>query len=120
MDPRATVAVLAGLCVILGSGGCTGDRAGAGTTSHQPSVKVPGDPAAPLAEHGVRVVTLAFAGDTHFQLNLTPLLERPRNAFGPMADVLGDADVTMLNLESAITERGSPDPKELERPADRY
>ena len=38
----------------------------------------------------------------------------PRGALGPIAATLREADVAMLNLESAITERGRRDPKELE------
>jgi poly-gamma-glutamate synthesis protein (capsule biosynthesis protein) len=66
------------------------------------------------------VVTLAFAGDSHFQLNLSTLLDRPRGALGPISDLLADADLTMLNLESAISADGSWDPKELETPSRRY
>jgi poly-gamma-glutamate synthesis protein (capsule biosynthesis protein) len=65
-------------------------------------------------------VTLAFAGDVHFQLHLQRLLARPGAGLGRVDRVLAAADVTMVNLESAVTERGTPDPKELETPADRY
>jgi hypothetical protein len=66
------------------------------------------------------VVTLAFAGDVHFQLHLAALLEEGSPGLGPMARALGDADVAMLNLESAVTERGDLEPKELEAPGERY
>jgi poly-gamma-glutamate synthesis protein (capsule biosynthesis protein) len=66
------------------------------------------------------VVTLAFAGDVHFQLHLAALLEHPRAGLGPIDRALAGADLAMVNLESAITEGGVPDPKELETPADRY
>jgi hypothetical protein len=66
------------------------------------------------------VVTLAFAGDLHFQLHLAALLDHPRGALGPIARALSGADLTMVNLESAITGRGTPDPKELENPSERY
>ncbi len=66
------------------------------------------------------VVTLAFAGDVHFQLHLARLLRRPADGLGPIDQALSSADVTMVNLESAVTERGTPDPKELEVPARRY
>lgn len=65
-------------------------------------------------------VTLAFAGDTHFELHLAALLARPRGALGPIARTLSDADLTMVNLESAITERGMPEAKELEPPSQRF
>ena len=65
------------------------------------------------------VVTLAFAGDVHFQLHLAALLEEGSPGLGPMTRVLDEADVAMLNLESAVTERGVLEAKELERPEDR-
>jgi poly-gamma-glutamate synthesis protein (capsule biosynthesis protein) len=69
--------------------------------------------------HRHHVVTLAFAGDVHFQIQVAALLDDPRG-LGQITRALSDADVTMVNLESAITERDSWDPKDLERPEDRY
>ncbi len=66
------------------------------------------------------VVTLAFAGDVHFQLHLARLLKHPAGGLGPIDQALSAADVTMVNLESAVTERGTPDPKEREVPGKRY
>ena len=73
----------------------------------------------PDDHQGHHVVTLAFAGDIHFQIQVAALLDDPRG-LGPIARALSDADVTMVNLESAITDRDTWDPKELERPKDRY
>ncbi len=117
MNPRLAV-VVAGLCVAVVSTSCT--DAGPAPQPSTARATAPITPPAPLAERERRVVTLAFAGDTHFQLNLASLLDHPRGALGPIAGALGDADLTMLNLESAITEGGSWDPKELEDPADRF
>jgi poly-gamma-glutamate capsule biosynthesis protein CapA/YwtB (metallophosphatase superfamily) len=80
----------------------------------------PGQSTAP-SDGGPRgAVTLAFAGDTHFELHLAALLDRPRGALGPITRTLADADLTMVNLESAITERGTPEAKELEDPSQRF
>jgi hypothetical protein len=65
-------------------------------------------------------VTLAFAGDIHFDYHLAALLDHPRDALGPITRTLGDADLSMVNLESAITERGTPEAKELENPSQRF
>jgi poly-gamma-glutamate synthesis protein (capsule biosynthesis protein) len=65
-------------------------------------------------------VTLAFAGDMHFELQLAALLKQPEGALGPMTRALAGADLTMINLESAITHRGAPEAKELETPGTRY
>jgi len=69
--------------------------------------------------HHPRRVTLAFAGDVHFQIQVAALLDDPRG-LGPITKALSDADVTMVNLESAITDGGTWDPKDLERPDERY
>ena len=66
------------------------------------------------------VVTLAFAGDVHFQLHLAALAKGRGSSLGPMSRALADADVAMVNLESAVTERGVPEAKELEVPDRRY
>ena len=58
-------------------------------------------------------VTLAFAGDVHFEGRLEPLLDDPATALAPIAPQLSAADVTVLNLEAAITERGVPEPKQF-------
>lgn len=58
-------------------------------------------------------VTLAFAGDVHFTGRTETLLLDPASAFGPIADSLSAADVAMVNLETAITDRGAEEPKEF-------
>jgi poly-gamma-glutamate capsule biosynthesis protein CapA/YwtB (metallophosphatase superfamily) len=53
-------------------------------------------------------VTLAFGGDVHFEGVITGRLERdPRTAIGPVASVLKRADLAVVNLETAVTERGT-------------
>lgn len=59
-----------------------------------------------------QAVLLAFGGDVHFESFLRPQLDS--NAGGmlaPIAPVLSAADLAVVNLETAITERGSPVPK---------
>ena len=56
-------------------------------------------------------VTLAFAGDVHFTGRTARLLKDPATAFGPITSVLKSADFTALNLETAVTSRGTPQPK---------
>jgi poly-gamma-glutamate synthesis protein (capsule biosynthesis protein) len=56
-------------------------------------------------------VTLAFAGDVNFARRTRRLLADPAAAFGPIAGVLRSADFTAVNLETAITSRGTPQPK---------
>jgi poly-gamma-glutamate synthesis protein (capsule biosynthesis protein) len=56
-------------------------------------------------------VTLAFAGDVNFAGRTARLLSDPATAFGPIAAVLRSADFTAVNLETAVTGRGTPQPK---------
>ncbi|PZS31710.1 MAG: hypothetical protein DLM59_09465 [Pseudonocardiales bacterium] len=59
-------------------------------------------------------VTLAFAGDVHFAGRVAPRLQNhPRDVLGPIGAVLARADIGMVNFESAITERGTPEPKQF-------
>src|SRR5262245_57640820 len=57
------------------------------------------------------VVTLALAGDVHFERHLRRLLRSPDAGLGPFGAALSGVDVAMVNLESAITQRGRRDPK---------
>ncbi|MDQ3423742.1 MAG: CapA family protein [Actinomycetota bacterium] len=59
-----------------------------------------------------RPVTIAFAGDVHFESFLAPRLEHPQTAMGPLTGALARADLSILNLETAVTTRGTPQPKE--------
>ncbi|WP_184842958.1 CapA family protein [Allocatelliglobosispora scoriae] len=65
----------------------------------------------PARSATIRPVTIAFAGDVHFTERTLPLLDDPESAFGPIATVLAAADLTVVNLESAVTTRGVPEPK---------
>jgi poly-gamma-glutamate synthesis protein (capsule biosynthesis protein) len=56
-------------------------------------------------------ITLAFAGDVNFMGRTLKLLSNPQTAFGPISSVLEQADLTVVNLETAVTDRGSPQPK---------
>jgi hypothetical protein len=83
-----------------------------------------GTPSEPRGPRGSgQTVTFAFAGDVHFadQLDreagaissgLPVLADRlranPTEVLAPIAAVLSSADLTMVNLETAITERGEP------------
>ncbi|WP_433049173.1 CapA family protein [Dactylosporangium sp. CS-033363] len=85
--------------------------------SESPAAPTP--PAAAAASPAPSVTTspppaelrLAFAGDVHFMERTAKLLANPETAFGPIASTLADADMTVVNLETAITSRGTPEPK---------
>jgi poly-gamma-glutamate synthesis protein (capsule biosynthesis protein) len=67
----------------------------------------------PAASRDARTatITLAVAGDVHFTGRTARLLKDPAGAFGSISSVLRSADLTMLNLETAVTRRGVPQPK---------
>src|ERR1022692_5327711 len=100
--------------------GCTTavpvSHAPAARASRPPVVRTRG---APGTSHGASPgagspdVTLAFAGDVNFARRTARLLRHPAAAFGPISSVLGAADLTMVNLETAVTSRGRPQPKQF-------
>jgi poly-gamma-glutamate capsule biosynthesis protein CapA/YwtB (metallophosphatase superfamily) len=70
--------------------------------------------AAPTTTPPAARITLAFAGDVHFAgRTATRLAADPATALGEAATALRAADLTMVNLETAITERGAPEAKEF-------
>ncbi|MCD0450586.1 CapA family protein [Actinocorallia sp. API 0066] len=92
----------------LAAAGCSsGEDNGAavGETS-PPPVKESSAPPKPVKEP----ITLAFGGDVHFEDYLRARLNQPKTAFGPIARTLRKADFAMINLETAITEGGTPAP----------
>lgn len=58
-----------------------------------------------------RPITISFAGDVHFEGSLKALLDDPARALAPIAPELSAADLTIVNLETAIGSGGRPEPK---------
>ena len=122
--PRVVVLLSCALVVALLEvlvSGCTERRtSGAPTLGPAPGIAYGPNPDSTPDDAPKGEVVLAFAGDVHFEAHLARLLDEPRGALGPIAETLSAADVTMVNLESAITSRGEPEAKELEAPSRRY
>jgi poly-gamma-glutamate synthesis protein (capsule biosynthesis protein) len=135
----ASVVVIAAAVVIGAShrSGGTGERATSIGTGSTPTAPGPGTATAPAttataaaAGRGPRgdgqAVTFAFAGDVQFpdeQDTVDPgavstgtpdlaqqLAANPKGVLAPIAPVLSHADVAMVNLETAVTDRGDPVP----------
>jgi poly-gamma-glutamate synthesis protein (capsule biosynthesis protein) len=70
-----------------------------------PTTPSPAEPAEPAE------ITLAFAGDVHFEDDVRERLADPATTLDTVSDVLSAADVTVVNLETAVTERGVAQPK---------
>jgi poly-gamma-glutamate capsule biosynthesis protein CapA/YwtB (metallophosphatase superfamily) len=103
---RQRVAIPAVAVLLASLVGCAPAASGPVVSWHEGVPAAASPTPAPVPE-----VTLAFAGDVHFTGRTLPLLDEPGTAFGPFADVFADADFTMVNLETAVTERGTPEPK---------
>lgn len=114
--PRIALAAALALAAAAGAG-CTGGPApSAALSSDAPAPATPGltAPAAPapvLPAPAPAVLRLAFAGDVHFERELAARLENPASALAPVTAVLSDADITMVNLETAIATGGTAQPK---------
>jgi len=136
--PRSAVALVAcaTLAACAGNGGSDGGSDGGATSIGTPSSSAPSQSPSPslslsspssLSPSGSQTVsatptistpppgqiTLAFAGDVHFAGRLEPLLTDPAAALLSIEPQLSAADVTVLNLETAITERGREEPKQF-------
>jgi poly-gamma-glutamate synthesis protein (capsule biosynthesis protein) len=68
---------------------------------------------APAAKGAGDPITLAFGGDVHFEAHVGALLRHPDDALASLRPYLATADVAMVNLETAITGRGTAQPKEF-------
>ncbi len=115
MRPRLSLplllAVATSLTACAGAADTTAPQAnsspeGSGTTSSASG----GQEATPTAQHPSQI-TLAFAGDVHFERQVAPLLQDSDEVWAQRLPELRDADFGLVNLETAITQRGAPQPK---------
>jgi poly-gamma-glutamate synthesis protein (capsule biosynthesis protein) len=113
-----TVGYLAALVLLLAGAGCDdagkAPRAEPTPTSSRavdPSPDGPSSPAPP-PPRPEGPVTIAFAGDLHFTGVLSSRLDPGADAVGPLGDALSRADLAIVNLETAVTTRGAPEPKD--------
>jgi poly-gamma-glutamate synthesis protein (capsule biosynthesis protein) len=91
--------------------GCTAAPAAPSKLPASQAVAGPSVSVSPSAAATPVNLRLAFAGDVHFMERTATLLKDPSTAFGPITPALADADLTIVNLETAITSRGTPEPK---------
>ena len=68
------------------------------------------EPALPKRLGSGEPVTFAFGGDVMFEEPIRSYLSNPVEVFAPVRKILRRADVAMVNLETAITDRGTPTP----------
>ena len=111
---RRVVAVVSGVLAVLAGTACTAappsPRATAATSRAAPGqAGLAGRQGGAVRAAGS--ITLAFAGDVNFAGRTARLLAGPATAFGPIAAVLRPAGFAAVNLETAITGGGTPQPK---------
>lgn len=114
---RRRASGLLGVLVATLAACSSGDPIPVSAGSASPSVPVA--PASPLPSEtptplpdplgSGNAVTIAFGGDVHFEGASRSALS---GGLAPITPLLSRADVAMVNLETAITERGSAAPKE--------
>jgi poly-gamma-glutamate synthesis protein (capsule biosynthesis protein) len=108
------VVVLATLVVVSFTGSDTGtERDSSSTTMSTAAPEPRATTTTTRSRRGSgQPVTFAFGGDVHFEGGLrTQLANNPSGMFAVIAPELSQADVAIVNLETAITEGGSPVPK---------
>ena len=97
-----------------GSSHATRDVATSSTTSVRATTSVAAISTTSTTMGAKGPVTLAFAGDVHFEGPLrTALDNNPATVLSAIAPVLKSYDITMVNLETAITEPGTPAAKQF-------
>jgi poly-gamma-glutamate capsule biosynthesis protein CapA/YwtB (metallophosphatase superfamily) len=102
------------LALALGAAACstTAESSGQSVTSNAAQPAPTGTATTSSPSSPPQAITIAFGGDTHFEGVLgSRLAADPDTALGPVASVLSSADLAMVNLETAITTRGTPEPK---------
>ncbi len=119
--PRAR---LAGVWVVVALGllaGCTDAERGGAEPSTSPSPTFSSsEPLAPPTTSAPptgsatapprRPVTIAVAGDVHFEGVLRDRLDDPATALAPATGALAAADVAIVNLETSVGSGGRPEP----------
>ena len=110
---RGRWATLAALAALLGlTGGCASSPqptvAPTPSALPTPTPSVTPSPKAVVRPRPNPPVTIAFGGDVHFDGISRPALSGGMRHIAPL---LKPADIAMVNLETAITTRGTPEPK---------
>ena len=107
-----TVGLLGASCASAPAGERVAKRVDTSSPTHQPAVGPGPSTRTTVGHRAVEPVTLAFGGDVHFEGVLRSKLDAdPGHVLDAIAPTLSAADIAMVNLETAITERGSPEAK---------
>ena len=114
--PLTALTVLA----VVSAAACAGSATtpATGSTAGEVPAEAPTSPAPPATMTSTPKpapkpgpITLAFAGDVHFEAQLRERLDDPATALAPIGSQLSTADLTVVNLETSIGTSGTPEPK---------
>lgn len=110
MRGRAMLLVTAALAAVV-IAGCSDDGVSAPAAEPAPTSAAaqPPGPTPSASRTPPGPVTLAFAGDVHFEGALRARLDDPATALAPIAPQLDAADLTVVNLESSVGTSGTPE-----------
>jgi len=99
------------LAIAASSAACGGSTSAnpAASPTRPAAAPAPTPDPTPAPETGP--ITIAFAGDIHFEGRLRSRLDDPGTALEPIAPYLSDADLTIVNLETSIGTSGIPESK---------
>lgn len=112
------VGAATGVAVLVAGAACSTERREAGpppgsssspatATGSQTPTHNPGSPRSPGPPESL---TIAVAGDIHFEGVLRGRLDRPETALAPATRTLAAADVAIVNLETSLGTGGRPEP----------
>ncbi len=124
LSAALVVALLASIVVAWRSASTSARTAASSVTATLPVTATPGETAPPTEQatptpteasptasptpaHRERI-TITFAGDVHFEDQVRANLTNPSANLPALRDVLSASTFTMANLETALTERGTP------------
>jgi poly-gamma-glutamate capsule biosynthesis protein CapA/YwtB (metallophosphatase superfamily) len=110
---RSAVALVLAALALSGCAGIPGATS-TGAAAPVPATNTSPRPGTTDREPTGAPVTIAFGGDVHFEGAIANRLAAdPATTFGPVAGVLRRADLAVVNLETAVTTRGTPAAKEF-------
>jgi len=105
-----------GLAALAITAACSDQREPAEPSGTPSSSAVPTSPVAPPPApspnppSAPRSLTIAVAGDVHFEGALESRLDEPATALAPVTGALAAADVAIVNLETSVGSGGRPEP----------
>lgn len=108
---RGAPTVAAAVLAVLAATGCTATQDPPTPPSRTSATNRPAPAAAPVSpEPTPRALTIAVAGDVHFEGVLADRLADPGSALAPASTALAAADVAIVNLETSVGVGGRPEP----------